>query len=153
MVRIERGIDPAILVDLYADPLIQRVGDDLHPAGPVDHELAEYVSVFNDDEFVGAFLVIDFSAYEYEVHVLLQKSATKASREACRLLLDMLFSDENKQRVTGWVGAHIPTSVNYCKRMGLEVEGQKRNAIRIDGVPMDVVMVGITREKWYELNR
>lgn len=145
---IEQGISAENLAALYADPLILRTGDDEHPAVPVEHELAEYWSVFDGEQFVGAYLVIDYSAYEWEVHTLLQKAATRISREAGRRMLDILFEDPVKQRVTGWVRGDIRTAINLCLKLGLIVEGIKLDAVQVDGEPLPLIMMGVTRSKW-----
>ena len=147
-VRLEWGATPEQLAMLYADPLIQRTGDDMHPASPVSHDLARYASVYLNGAFVGAYLVIEFSAYEWEVHTLLQKAATPASRAAGRKLLGLLFEDPDKQRVTGWVRADLKTATNLCGKLGLLVEGVKSDAVRVNGRPVDLVIMGLTRERW-----
>lgn len=148
-VILEPGITEDNLSVLYQDGRIQdRISTDLRPASVIDHPLVNYLSVFDDGEFVGAYLVIDFSPYEKEVHMHLMKKGMRASRESSRLVANRIFTDQHIQRITVWVSSGIPTVVNHCVNMGFVVEGVKRSAIMAGGELLDLVLLGLTREDW-----
>lgn len=146
--RLIPGISRDNLKLLYADPLIQRIGTDARPAAPLVHPLLRYISVLDGEEFMGAYIMIDFSPHERELHMLLHRKATGISRQASRAALDLAFEDPGVSRVTAWVLATIPTAVNHCRRLGFSIEGIKREAVVIGGCLTDIVLLGITRVEW-----
>lgn len=155
MIELKPGITPEHLAELYSDELVSRICDDDQPMYPVFHELATYLSAFVSGRFVGAYLAIRYSACEYEVHTLLMKPATKASRELGRQLLDWCFSDKNVLRVTGYIREGLQSAINHCLKMGFKHEGFRREAVRCSGVPRGIHIMGITRTEWahHEFNR
>lgn len=148
MIELKPGITPENLAVLYADPFVSRICDDDQPMYPVFHELATYLSAFVDGEFVGAYLAIRYSACEYEVHSLLMKPAKKASRELGRQLLAWCFSDKNVLRVTGYIREGLQSAINHCLKMGFKREGYRHDAVRLNGIPLGIHVMGITRREW-----
>lgn len=147
-IRLEEGITPENLECLYNDPLVQRLRDDLRPMTPIDHPLLTYISVFKGDEFLGAYILIRFSVYECEVHSLLRKSSTKYSKEISEIFLYFVFNNFPVLRITGWIREDLIMAINHCKKYGFRVEGRKRHATLVGGIPKDIVLVGLTRKDW-----
>lgn len=148
MVRLELGISPENLATLYSDDFVRRIADDDMAFDPVFHPLAEYLSAFDGDKFLGAYLVIRFCETEYEAHTLLLASARKHCRELGGMLLSWVFSHERVLRLTGLVREDFKTAINHCRKMGFTHEGTKRDAVTVNGVPTAVEIYGITRKDW-----
>lgn len=151
MISLTAGISDEDLATLYADPLIARIGDDGRPAAPVVHPLVTYLSARIDGEFVGAYIVVKFTQFEYEAHSLLMRSATRHSREIGALLLMWVFSHPGVMRLTGYVREGIQSAVNHCLKMGFAYEGFRRDALLVNGEPKGIHVLGITRKEWCKL--
>lgn len=147
-IRLVEDIRSEHLNQLYSDPLILRIGDDAHPARPIDDPLLSYVSVFQDDIFLGAYIVIDFSDYECEVHNLLLKVATVHLDVITKAFLNFVFARRNILRITAWIREDLKKSMNNACKHGFIVEGIKRNAVTVDGKPKNLIMAGLIREDW-----
>lgn len=147
-VELKEGITEKDKRILYSDPLILRTGDDNHSAQPIDHPLLKYVSVFVGGDFVGAYILIEFSHCEREAHCFLLKSAVRFSHEISRLFLAHVFNDDDVTRLTGWVRDDLVEAINHNKKMGFVIEGRKRDSVRLDGKLRDLVLMGITRKDW-----
>lgn len=151
MLSLIEGITDQNLVALYGDPFVARICDDGMEFAPVVHPLVTYLSAFNGAEFLGAYLVVRFSDFEYEAHSLLMKRATAHARELGRLLLSWVFSHPRVLRLTGYVREGIKTAVNHCLKMGLTYEGFRRDALLVNGEPKGLHILGITRSDWSKL--
>jgi RimJ/RimL family protein N-acetyltransferase len=68
------------------------------------------------------------------------------SRDLARLYLSCIFEDDEIERVTAYVLGTLPSAANFCRRLGFEYEGARRNACRVDGVLTDVLIYGLTRQ-------
>lgn len=148
MISLTEGISTENLAKLYADSFVSRVGDDGRAFYPVFHPLAIYLSAWSSDRFVGAYLVIRFTDFEYEAHSLLMRSATSCSRELGRLFLDWAFSNQAVLRVTGYVREDLHSAKNHCIKMGFSYEGFRRDALLVNGTPKGIHVLGITRKDW-----
>lgn len=146
-IRLSEGISPEHLVDIYTDKFISRIAHDLRPHYPVFSEHAVYVSAFVDGKFVGAYLAIESTQIELEVHSLLKKTATPYSRELGRAFLLWCFSKPYIRRLTGYILEGFESARNHCLKMGFTLEGVKRNAFLISGKPRNVYIMGILREE------
>lgn len=148
MVRLEDGIGEEHMSELYSDRFISRMCDDGMDFAPVIHPLVTYLSAFVDNKFVGAYIVVRFSDYEYEAHSMLMKRATMHSRELGRLLIEWVFSHDQVLRLTGYVREGIDTAVNHCLKMGFKYEGFRRDALMVNGEPKGIHVLGLTRREW-----
>lgn len=150
MIELTEGISGENLAALYADPLIARTGDDDNPAAPVSHPLLKYLSAWVDGQFVGAYIAIEFTRREYELHSLLLRKATRHSRDLGRLVLAWAFGHEHTMRVTGYIREGIESAVNHCLKMGFTYEGFRRDALMVNGEPKGIHILGLTRKEWCE---
>jgi hypothetical protein len=148
MVSLEEGITPENLADLYADPLIARIGSDGYPAAPVNHPLVSYLSARVNGEFVGAYIVVRFSRTEYEAHSLLQMKSVRYARAIGSLLIEWVFSHPEVLRLTGYIREGLTSAVNHCLKMGFAYEGFRRDALKVDGLPAGIHILGLTRKEW-----
>ena len=141
------GISQQHLLEVYQDPYIARVGHDHRPAAPIEHPNAIYLSAWIGNSFAGAFLVIQQSDVELELHALLKKSALKHSRELGFACLAWAFT-QPILRVTAYIIQGLETTKNYCLKLGFKDEGCRRSACVQNGVIKDVYMLGMTRQEW-----
>lgn len=151
MIKLVTGISDEHLERLYQSEEIKRTGDDFRSAEPIDHPLVNYYSVFQAKTFLGAFICVQFSRVEVELHSLLLHCSVKFSRKAMKLMLNTIFSDVSVSRVTGWIRSDYKTIINHGLKLGFVVEGVKRCGAVKDGKNMDVVLMGMTRDDWEKL--
>lgn len=148
MVSLQEGISAKNLSTLYADSFVERICDDGMTFTPIVHPLVTYLSAFNGREFLGAYIVVKFSDYEYEAHSLLMKKATRYSRSLGELLVEWVFSHDKVMRITGYVREGIQTAVNHCLKMGFQLEGFRRDALLVNGEAKGIHVLGLTRKEW-----
>jgi hypothetical protein len=148
MLALTKGITDAQLNEIYQDRYIQRVGYDDRPASPVIHPLAMYFSTFVNSVFSGAFLLIEYSEREIEIHGLLLKKAIKHSRELSRMMIDMIFTNPEVLRVTAYVIQGLESARNTCLKLGFQLEGIKRSVCLRNGKPTDLYVLGLLRQDW-----
>lgn len=144
---VTEGITKGHLLELYSDPYITQVGHDHRPAAQIKHPAVTYLSAWIDGAFAGAFMAIQFSPIEIELHALLKKQYLKHSRILGRECLAWAFS-KPIERVTAYVIDGLETALNYCLRVGFVHEGFRRNACSRNGVLGGVHVLGMTRNDW-----
>ena len=147
-ISIIEGITTEHLAEVYSDQYIQRIGYDYRPAAPVVHPLATYLSAWVSGKFVGAFLAIRHTLYEYELHALLLKSAITKSRDLGKMAISWAFSFKDVLRVTTHIPESLKSAINYVKKIGFIVEGKRRHGCIKDSIIQDIYLFGITREEW-----
>jgi len=145
--------DDPKLAALMRDPYIARVGHDHRACEPIDNECVHYYGAYLFGSFMGAFCAIESGHVDWDVHAYLRRGALSMSRELGIEFLDKLFDEQPISRVTAQIIQGLETAVNYCKRLGFEYEGYKRNACQKDGALVGVHILGLTKGKHYELRR
>ena len=148
MVTLVAGISDEHLEKLYQAEEIKNTGDDFRSAEPIDHPLVSYYSVFQAKTFLGAFLCVQFSRVEVELHSLLLHTSVRFSRKAMKLMLNTIFSNKSVNRVTGWIRSDYKTIINHGLKLGFLKEGVKRYGAVKNGKNLDVVLMGMTRDDW-----
>lgn len=133
---------------LFNDKDILKIRYDNKPIIKINHPAANYVSAYIDDDFVGAFLAIEYTKFEYEAHCFLLKKSIPYSRNLAKMFIDCLFFKENVLRVTSNVMQDFKTMFNFCLKLGFKKEGVKRNCYLKNGIAKDVHIFGITRIDW-----
>ena len=147
---VTEGITKEHLKELYSDSYITKVGNDSRSAAPISHPLVTYLSAWTNNVFSGAFLIIKYSKFEYELHALLKRSFALESRELGKKCIDWAFSNPSVLRVTAYVTSELKTVINYCKKLGFKHEGIRRDATVKDGTTLDIHILGIIRKEWSE---
>lgn len=149
---IIKGVLPELLSDVYSnDYIIKNIMQDGREFKPIEHPLVTYYSALVDNCFVGCFMHIQFTKYEVELHSLLTKSALAESRELGKLMINKTFEDENVLRITANILGDLKKSINYCKKLGFELEGIKKDCVFKNGIITNIHILGLTREKWSKL--
>ena len=142
---VELGVPKSILIDLYSDPYISRVGHDHRPAKPIEHDLVFYLAAKIDGVYVGAFLCVLQTKVDCHIHSLLKKSALKKSRILCRKAIRWVFENMPVSRVSSPVIEGFEKAMNLCKKIGMNYEGCLKDACVVEGVLKDIHLMGITR--------
>lgn len=139
--------DPEAVNSILQDTAMHaKLVHDARAPGFIEHPLVSYYGAYIDDRLVGVFTGVDFTAWELEVHVAIVPSAIRHARRLCRLYLEEMFAAPDRQRVTAYVLGTLPSAANLCRRLGFVDEGVRRKACRIDGKPVDVIVLGMTRD-------
>jgi hypothetical protein len=147
LATVTEGITQEHLQQVYSDSYITKVGHDGRPAAPVEHPLVTYLTARVGDQFMGAFMAIRFSSTEMELHALLHRKAVSHSRELGRAFLSWAFSHPIL-RVTAYIIEGLETAKNYCLKLGMKLEGFRREACLQNGQVKGVYILGMTRADW-----
>jgi len=124
-----------IINDSYIQALVPE-------AKIIKHPLAKYYGAYIGNELYGAFLIIQFSKNEIEIHSYLLKKAIRYSREFGKMIINKCFQNSNITRLTAWIYEDLIKAQNYVKKLGFELEGVKRNATYRKGKLTNVLLYG-----------
>lgn len=72
--------------------------------------------------------------------------------DVMNILLRFAFLDVNLQRVTLSVFEYNPRAIRSYEKVGFRHEGRVRKVLNKEGKRWDVLLMGILREEWMELN-
>jgi hypothetical protein len=149
LLRLEPTEDAALVDAVLSDPWIaDRLRHDGRSPCYLASPAVSYLAAYVGDDLAGVFIAGRIGSYEVEAHVALYRSGTRHGRPLAALFLARAFADPTVLRVSAPVLASLPSSVNFCRRLGFVQEGVKRAACLRDGVPTDLIMFGLTREEW-----
>jgi len=132
---------------VLTDPWVARIYHDDRPRGYIDHPAITYYGAYVGSDVAGVLLAIENTPEDIGVHVALRRWATPHGRALGHLFINAVFADHTVQRLTAEVLGTLPSAANYCRRLGFEDEGVRRNACRVDGRLTDVVMLGLLRDQ------
>lgn len=147
-IALTEGISERNLQAVYADPYIARIGHDHRPAAPVRHPLVTYLTATVNGAFAGAFMAVQANANELELHALLKKSFLRHSRALGAACLRWAFESRPVLRVTAYIIEGMESVRNYCLKLGMTLEGFKRDACLKHGTPKGIYILGMTRRDW-----
>jgi hypothetical protein len=147
--RVESLDDPGaierILTHAAIDP---KLAHDGRAPGHINHPLLAYFGGYVETDLAAVFTAIRFSRWETEVHGAVLPEAIQHGRVLGRLFLDHVFARSEVARATAYVLGTLPSASNWCRKMGFVDEGRRRSACMVDGVPTDVLVLGMLREEW-----
>jgi len=147
-VAVSEGITEDHLQEVYSDTYITKVGHDHRPAAPIHHPLVTYLTATVDGKFSGAFMAIQQTSVELELHSLLKKSAVPHSRRLGREFLRWAFESRPILRVTAYIIEGLESAKNYCLKLGMKLEGFRRDACVQSGHVKGLYILGMTRQDW-----
>jgi len=145
---VKLGITSENLQEIYSDPYISVVAHDDRPFEPITHQLVKYVSAFMDGEFMGAFMVVQFSKTEIEIHSLLKKSAIKYSRLLGNEVIHFVFNMYKPLRITAHIIGGLNKAMNYVEKLGFSLEGIRRDGCVKNSKTTDIYTYGLTKKQW-----
>lgn len=141
---IEETYDEELVNSFYADNFIYNgVKRDGVQTGFRPHPAIHYLLCSIDGEKAGFFIAVESSKIDWEMHACLMKWATPNSRKLAQMAIDWVWA-RGPIRITVPVVAR--STVNFCKRLGFEIEGVRRNGAMIGGTLHDVTFLGLL--KW-----
>jgi hypothetical protein len=150
-VRVVPLADPEAVNSILHHPaIVAKLRHDGRDPGYINHPLVSYHGAYVGDAPVGVFTAVRFSPWEVEVHVAILSSAIRHARRLCWLFLAQVFADSDVMRVTAYVLGTLPSAANLCRKLGFADEGRRRDACRVHGEPVDVLILGLTRADWSE---
>ena len=144
---VTEGITKDHILEVYSDPYITKIGHDYRPASHIAHPAVTYLSAWIGGTFSGAFMAVRFSPIEIELHALLKRSALKHSRALGHACLEWAFS-QPILRVTAYIIEGLESAKNYCLKLGMTLEGFRRDACIQSGQIKGVYILGMTRTDW-----
>lgn len=145
-VCISDNVTPTMVEDTYSgNYIIDRISTDSATPSYIDHPLAQYYSVWNNEIFLGLILCIRYNQYEIEMHSLLKKESITYSREIGNIIINKMFEDQDILRITAPVQGDLKSTMNFLEKIGFVKEGIKKSAIIKKGIITDMYIYGITR--------
>ena len=147
-----RTHDMALVASIMRNPAIwPHVHDDGTPLdwAPTDHESFYWMLVTLDSGAVGGvFLVHQVNSFCHEMHTcLLPEVWGQQAYEAGQKLAAWVFSELNCQKLITAVPAYNRLALRFAKRGGMQQEGINRASFMRNGVMVDQIMLGITKEE------
>jgi hypothetical protein len=144
VLSIEETYDDELINSFYADNFIYNgVKRDGVQTGFRSHPAIHYLLCAIDGKTAGFFIAVESSEIDWEMHACLMKWATPHSRSLAQMAINWVWA-RGPIRITVPVVAR--STVNFCKRLGFEIEGVRRNGAMIDGTLHDVTFLGLL--KW-----
>ena len=146
---LARVYDVGVINSILAHPSIaNQLCDDYTVGAKIqDAESLEWIGVHNDGACQGVFLLIPQNTVTVDVHTALLPSVRgKQSKQAGKLLLDLIFSRYFKA-VTS-VPSNNRVAAWFAGSLGFKHEGVNRQSFLKNGVLLDQVLMGMTREEW-----
>ncbi len=151
LLEVKEGITQEHLQEVYGDPYISRVGHDHRPAAPISHPLVTYLSASINGKFAGAFMAIQQTSVELELHSLLKKSSLPYSRALGQEFLKWAFESRPILRVTAYIIEGLESAKNFCLKLGMQLEGFRRDVCVQNGTIKGVYILGMTRQDWRKI--
>ena len=71
----------------------------------------------------------------------------KVMDEASKVAIGYMFSVLKLQRITGQYFVNNRLAINLCKGLGFKEEGIIRRGTKVDGKPVDIMILGLLREE------
>lgn len=134
------------------DRVYDLVSDDGSPKKedyiPIIGDGIYWLSIVDDNEIIGAYLLHMVNAITYEIHTCLLPSAYgKKARDAAKDVLNWMVENTNCEKIITHVPEFNRLALRYAKKAGLMEEGIIRKSFKKNGKVYDQVLLGITREE------
>lgn len=146
MIRIELGISPEQIEEVYSHASIQKLKHDHAELIYIDHPLVKYYSAFVGDEFVGCYLVAELSPIDFEAHMLLLPNSVPYYRVLTSMMADILFKQTD--RITVIIIEGMKSAMNHITKIGFGHEGIKKEAFQVNGIKKDAHIFGLLKSEW-----
>lgn len=148
--NITRTHDMDLVHSIMSHPAIfPHIHDDgASECAPVDHEGFNWMLV-DDGAPAGVFLVHAINSACYQMHTcLLPRIWGAGAAQAAKLLLAWAFDDTQCQKMITAVPAYNRAALRFAKVGGMTQEGINRASFMRNGVLIDQIMLGITKQEW-----
>ena len=149
--KLERTRDMGLVGSIMRDPAIwPHVHDDGVPADwrPIDHDGFHWMLV-DDGEPAGVFLAHQTNSFCYEMHTcMLPRIWGDVAAKAAQMLAAHVFYELGGEKLITLVPAYNRAALRFAKSGGMQQEGINRASYRRNGVMIDQIMLGITKQEW-----
>lgn len=140
---IEETYDKELVNRFYLDKFIYNgVKLDGVETGFRAHPDIHYLLCKVDGHEAGFFIAAASCSIDWEMHACLMKWAIPHGRALAKMAIDWVW-DRGPIRIT--VPVVNQSTVNFCKRLGFEIEGVRRRGAMRDGVLHDVTFLGLLK--------
>lgn len=134
--------DPSVWPHIHED----GVGEDYQP---VDHESLYWMLVKDGTEVLGLFFLHPRGQSCIEMHTcLLPACWGKRAKKAASLLAEWVFLDSGYLKLVTSVPSYNRVALKYAVAGGMKEEGINRASYMHNGLLMDQIMLGYTKEDW-----
>jgi RimJ/RimL family protein N-acetyltransferase len=132
---------PAIWPHIHEDTITE--------CNPIDHDGFHWMLALDAEGPCGVFLVHAINSVCYQMHTCLLPriwgaEATKAAQE----LLKWAFIDTRCKKMTTAVPEYNRLALRFAKKGGMIQEGINMKSFLYNGVLINQIMLGITKEEW-----
>lgn len=105
-----------------------------------------HLGVFDEDEYLGLFLVHPHSVFMWEVHTCLLPHAwgTRAV-QAAKMLIQWVFDNTSCQRLITSVPQGNPLALRLARNAGMTVYGINPKSLQRDGILIDQTLLGLNK--------
>lgn len=149
--KLSRTHDMALVASIMRHPAIwPHVHDDSTPEDwvPSDADCFHWMLVTVDGDVGGVFLVHAVNGYCYEMHTcLLPHLWGDKAAAAAQMLAGWVFRDTPAQKLVTNVPAYNRAARRFAIAGGMRQEGINRASFMKNGVMVDQIMLGITKEE------
>jgi RimJ/RimL family protein N-acetyltransferase len=106
-----------------------------------------YLGVFDDDEYLGLFLVQQHNLVLYEVHTCLLPSAWGArASAAAKAVIRWMFENTTCQRFITAVPEDNPLALRFARNAGMVRYGVNPKSLQRNGILIDQTLLGLNKE-------
>ena len=91
--------------------------------------------------------------FSYGIDVCEEQRGHGYAAEAIWQVLRWYFYELRYQKVTVWIHSDNPASLHLHEKLGFQHEGNMRRMMYTGGNYVDVILMGLTREEFEEINR
>jgi len=91
--------------------------------------------------------ILDVEGYKMYIRNSNNSIRVKVMDEASKIAISYMFLVLKLQRITEYCFVYNKPMINLCKRLGFKEEGIIRHGARVDGKPVDAVVLGLLREE------
>lgn len=154
MIHIQRLFDEGVIKRTLTHPRIwPHITDDGSGSPeeftPIDPEAVLYAGVWDDDKFLGLFLVHRHNTVLFEVHTcLLPEGRGAKAKKSAEALLDWVFTVSPCRKLITHVPVDNLPALLLATSAGLVYEGLNRQSILKGGALLDQHVLGITFAQW-----
>lgn len=147
--NLSRTRDMALVASIMKDPAIwPHIHEDTVECNPIDHDGFNWMLV-DDGEPAGVFMVHALGTYCYEMHTcLLPRIWGHKAAHAAQILLGWAFTDTICEKMVTNVPAYNRAALRFARTGGMVEEGVNRASFMRNGVLIDQIMLGITKQEW-----
>lgn len=149
--KVERTHDMALVASIMGHPSIFRhiAEDGIDEPEPVDHPGFYWMQAKIAGKVAGLFLVHANSSVCYEMHTMILPEFRGAQAScAAQALLTWAFTTTPCRKMVTRIPDYNRAALRFAEANGMRQEGVNRASYLKDGLLIDQIMLGITKQEW-----